>query len=194
VHAARKQDRAWFAAERARREAFIIHDLALFSHYVADTTQPHHTTVHYDGWGAYPNPKNFPNTRFHVRWENFFVSGTVSRAAILAGTPAFHDCNCPISRRVSAYILENLKQVEPLYELEARGAFAWPTPDKNAPVIKEGTAYATKQLSRASAEIRDLIVLAWRESPKGLVGYPAVPVADIESGKIALTRQMIGGE
>lgn len=189
------KDRAWFAAELALREQLTIRDIGVWSHYVGDVTQPQHTSVHYDGWGDGPNPHNFPNVRgFHVRWENQFVQANVSRPAIAAGAPAFHDCNCPLSQRVQAYLLESFALVTPLYELETRGAFAWPTPDKNAPVIKEGAAFATKQLSRAAAEIRDLVVLAWRESPNAVVGYPGIVVSDIESGKVVLTPQMLGGE
>ncbi len=64
------------------------------SHFVGDVTQPQHVSVHYDGWGNYPNPNNYPNTRFHVRWENDFVRDNVSRPAIAADAPPFHDCNC----------------------------------------------------------------------------------------------------
>lgn len=189
------QDRAWFAADRALREQLTIRDLGVWSHYVADVTQPQHASVHYDGWGDFPNPQNFPNRRgFHVRWENQFVQDNVAGAAIAAAAPAFRDCDCPFGQRVTEYIMESFGHVTPLYELEARGAFAWPTPDKNALVIKEGAAFATKRLALGAAEIRDLVVLAWRESAKGSVGYPAIAVADVESGKIVLTRQMLGGE
>jgi hypothetical protein len=193
--AATAKDRAWFAIDRAQREQLTLRDIGVFSHYVADTTQPQHTSVHYDGWGDFPNPRNFTQQRgFHVRWENDFVRDNASRGAIVAGTPAFRHCNCPLSQRVSAYVLESFGHVVPLFELEARGAFVWPTPDKNAPVIREGAVFAEKRLSLATAEIRDLVVLAWRESANGGVGYPVINVADIESGKVVLTRQMLGGE
>ncbi len=188
-------DRAWFATDRAQREQLIIRDLGVWSHYVGDTTQPHHTTVHYDGWGDFPNPQNFPNQRgFHERFENHFVLANVKRSAVAAQIPGFRDCNCPVSKRVADYISESFTQVEPLFRLEARGAFPVPTPDANAPVVREGVDFATRRLSLAAAEIRDLTVMAWRESAKGVVGYPAIAVADVESGKVVLTRQMLGGE
>ncbi len=51
--------RAWLDADRARREELIIRDIGTFAHYVGDGSQPLHVTVHYDGWGPYPNPNRF---------------------------------------------------------------------------------------------------------------------------------------
>lgn len=190
--AATAADRAWFAADRKLREALTLRDYAFFSHFVADTTQPHHTTVHYDGWGDYPNPQNYPNTRgFHVRFENQFVQANVRRAEIAAGMPAFTDCGCPLLQRIETYIAASQKQVEPLYALEARGMF--PMPPKTPP-SSEGADFAKKQLILATAELRDLTVLAWRASGSQGVGYPTIPLADIVSGKVKLTRAMFGGE
>jgi hypothetical protein len=190
--AATAEDRAWFAADRKLREALTLRDYAFFSHFVADATQPHHTSVHYDNWGDFPNPQNYRAPRgFHVRFENQFVQANVKRAEIAAALPAFSDCGCPLMQRLQSYIVASHARVEPLFGLEARGMFPMPPA---APPSNEGGAFARKQLILATAELRDLTVLAWRASEAQGVGYPTIPLADILSGKVKLTRAMFGGE
>jgi hypothetical protein len=46
-----KSDREWFAKDRRLREMLTIRDLGYWSHFVADGSQPHHVSIHYDGWG-----------------------------------------------------------------------------------------------------------------------------------------------
>ena len=36
--------------------------------------------------------------------------------------------------------------------------------------------------------MRDMIIDAWKSSAGSTVGYPAINVADIESGKVKVTR------
>ncbi len=48
--------RAWFRRDRATREAMTIRDLGYWAHFVGDGSQPMHASVHYDGWGNFPEP------------------------------------------------------------------------------------------------------------------------------------------
>ena len=192
--AATAADRAWFKEDKRQREALIIRDLGIWSHYVGDITQPQHTSIHYDGWGNYPNPNNYPMARFHVRWENQFVQFNVKRAAVAASVPAFRDCACTIQQRTRDYVLASFAEVTALHLLEGKAAFPDKAGDPADPVLAEQIAFGTKQLALAAAEIRDMTVMAWRASTAQGVGYPVIPLADIESGKVVLTRQMLGGE
>ena len=54
---------AWYRADRERREQLILRDIGVMGHYVGDGSQPHHTSIHYNGWGDYPNPEGFTNSR-----------------------------------------------------------------------------------------------------------------------------------
>jgi hypothetical protein len=147
--------------------------------------------VHSDVWGDYANPQGFIVQRgFHIRWEDRFVQANVKRAAIAAGMAPFRDCKCPLFQRVEDFLAGSLTQVAPLFAIETKTPF----PVAPAGASAEQVAFATQRLSRAASEVRDLIVLAWRASAQGNVGYPVIPVADIESGKVVLTRQMLGGE
>jgi hypothetical protein len=45
-------------------EQRIINDAGVLGHFVADAANPHHTTVHHNGWAAdRPNPRGFSTER-----------------------------------------------------------------------------------------------------------------------------------
>jgi len=101
-------DRAWFDADRARRERLIIHDLGVWSHYVGDASQPLHVSEHFDGWGPLPNPRGFSNTKgVHANFEGAFVRANVERAAVKLAVAPYRACSCTIQDRARAVILES---------------------------------------------------------------------------------------
>jgi hypothetical protein len=55
-------------------------------------------------------------------------------------------------------------------------------------------AIVTQQLAAGAAELRDEIADAWRQSAQVTVGFPLVPVADIESGKVPVTPLTFGAD
>ena len=72
-------------SERRWIEARILNDAGLLGHYVVDSAQPHHTTIHFNGWadGA-PNPEGFTESReFHSQFESGFVRAHLSNDAIV---------------------------------------------------------------------------------------------------------------
>jgi hypothetical protein len=79
--------------ERAFLEARILDDAGILGHYVTDASQPHHTTIHFDGWNAgrgasAPNPEGFTTRRgFHGRFETAFVSAHVREGSVVAAVP-----------------------------------------------------------------------------------------------------------
>lgn len=184
-NAASAADRAWFDQDRRRREALTIHDLGIWSHYVGDASQPLHVSIHFDGWGPFPNPRDFSTRRgIHAWFEGAFVRANVRRDAVLAAVPAYRACVCTIQDRVRAVILGSHREVVPFYELEKAGAFT------NGD--QEGTAFAAARLAAGAAAARDMIVDAWRASVGMGVGYPMIAVRDIESGRRILTRDDFG--
>jgi hypothetical protein len=89
----------------------------------------------------------------------------------------FQDCNCPIEQRVGAYLMNDYQSVTPFYDLEKAGAFK--------PGVIKGVEFTTGRVAAGASELRDEIILAWRASSDGRVGYrPEVSVADVEAGKI----------
>jgi hypothetical protein len=52
---------------------------------------------------------------------------------------------------------------------------------------------ATRQ-SVGTASVRDMMVQAWEESASTPVEYPMVNMRDIESGKVRVTRELLGAD
>jgi hypothetical protein len=169
--------RTWLQADRARREQQILIDIGLLSHFVGDGSMPLHASMHYNGWGSYPNPNNYTQDRVHSPWEGAYVRQFVTPAGVSAGMRPFTDCNCPMEQRVGAYLTDDTNAVVPFYELQKAGAFQ--------PGVAKGVAFTTARVAAGAAELRDEIVLAWRASATAKVGYqPAVTVPDAEAGKV----------
>jgi hypothetical protein len=168
--------RAWFAADRKRREALILEDLGELSHYVGDGSQPLHVTVHFNGWGDYPNPNGYSTAKLHGPFEGELVQATVKPAEVQAKVAPFHSCDCPIAQRVAGYLTATSKLVIPFYQMEKAGGLN--------PGDPRGPALATQQLAVGASELRDLTVEAWRASGKQTIGWKPVAVSDVEAGKV----------
>lgn len=168
--------RAWFKADRVRREAQILRTIGELSHFVGDGSQPLHVSVHYNGWGDFPNPEGFTTAKVHGPFEGEFVAGSVKMAAVQAKMAPFAACACSAEARATRYLVATGALVQPFYALEKAGGFTAADP--------RGVAFVTTQLAAGASELRDVIVEAWRDSAKSQVGWPAVNVADVEAGKV----------
>jgi hypothetical protein len=180
-------DRALFETDRRLREGLIIRDIGVWSHYVADASQPLHVSIHFNGWGDYPNPKAYTTSKtLHADFEGVFVRRFATRERIVGALRAYEDCVCRIEERTKRYLRTTLSMVVPLYELEAQGGF------KDGDV--NGVEFMTHRLAAGAAELRDMIVDAWRASAEATVGYPHVNVRDLEANKGALKRILFGAD
>lgn len=179
--------RAWFEADRRLRERLTLRDIGIWSHYVGDASQPLHVSVHFNGWGDFPNPSGFTTAKtFHARFEGAYVRQNLSRAAVAAAVGPYRDCDCSIQAQTNTHILASLAQLVPLYTLEQQGAF------KRGD--SKGIDFATARLAAGAQMTRDMIFDAWRASADAMVGFPMVNLRDIESGKIIATREMFGAD
>ncbi len=166
---------ARYARDRALREMLILRDLGVWSHFVADASNPMHTTIHSDGWGNYPNPAGYSTEKgFHIRFEGPFVQANVAAGEVRQRVAEPAPCDCAIFDRVRGYIAASNAQVVPLYELERQNAFAGP----NLP----GEDFVATRMAAAVAEIRDLVVMAWAASETEPVGFPSVTLSAVEAG------------
>jgi hypothetical protein len=165
--------RAWFAADRRRREAKILQDLGELSHFVGDGSQPLHVTVHYNGWGDFPNPAGFTQARIHAPFEGELVRH-IPLAEVEKRVAPPKSCGCPIERRTAEYLGATHRLVAPLYALEKAGGLAGGDP--------RGAGFAADQLARGASELRDLAVEAWRAAPGRTVGWRPVPAAELIAG------------
>jgi hypothetical protein len=171
-----KAHKAWFAADRRRREAQVLETLGELSHFVGDGSQPLHVTIHFNGWGALPNPNGYTEARVHGPFESDLVRASVSPQAVAAKIALFRSCDCAIERRTADYLSATGRLVEPFYQMEKAGGMA--------PGDPRGPAFATQQLAVGASELRDLTVEAWRASATQTVGWKPVAVADVLAGKV----------
>ena len=176
---ARERDpgkRAWYREDRLRREALILRDMGYLGHYVGDGAQPHHTTIHYNGWSRdTPNPEGFTTSRqTHGQFEGAFTARIARLDAVEAAMPAPRLDGFEMRPRVATYLKTTLAEVLPFYRLEKAGGFR----EADA----RGAAFATARLGAGAAELRDLYVLAWRDAADDSIGWPAVKVAEVEAG------------
>lgn len=171
-----KSHRAWFAAERRRREALLLGATGELSHFVGDGSQPLHVSVHFNGWGDYPNPAGYSTAKVHAPFESDLVKAEVRARDVAARVAPFHSCGCAIEQRTAAYLAATGRLVVPFYQLEKAGGLQ--------PGDPRGLAFATRQLAVGASELRDLIVEAWRASGRQTVGWKPVSVADVEAGRV----------
>lgn len=156
--------RRWRAAtadeERRWIEERIINDAGILGHYVADASNPHHTTIHFNGWAKdAPNPRGFTTASgFHWRFESRFVEAHVTleelRPRVPAGANPFPDARAAIMQ----YIQATHRHVVTLYELEKEHGFS---PDRAEPATE---AFAIERLAEGASMLRDVWYAAWVNS------------------------------
>jgi len=165
--------RAWFRRDRIRREHLILSDIGELAHFVGDGSQPLHTSIHYNGWGDYPNPRGFTTERIHGMFEGMFVYEHVREADVASEVGPYTPCDGPAEPCIAAYIKRSWAHTERLYELEQQGAFKDGDP--------RGRVFAMVRLAAGATQLRNMITDAWRQSATAEVGWPKIKVADVEA-------------
>jgi hypothetical protein len=146
-------------ANRRFIEARIINDAGILGHYVEDGANPHHATIHYNGWaeGAL-NPNGYTMDRtFHRRFESDFVGARVRLEDLLPRVRAPRVVP-DVRAAVFAHIRDSNAQVGRLYELEKERPFG---AENGLPAHKE---FAVERLSVGIDLLRSLWWTAWVQS------------------------------
>ncbi|MFL5298360.1 MAG: S1/P1 Nuclease [Phenylobacterium sp.] len=171
-----KAHKDWFAADRERRERQILAAIGDLSHFVGDGSQPLHVTVHFNGWGDFPNPNGYSQAKLHAPFESDLVRDTVKLADVQAAMGPPRAVAGSMDQRIGGYLAATGAQVIPFYEMEKAGGLK--------PGDPRGKAFAVRQLGVGASELRDLIVLAWEASERQTVGWRPVAVTDVLAGKV----------
>jgi hypothetical protein len=147
-------------AKRRWIEERILNDAGIIGHYVTDGANPHHTSVHHDGWRTdYPNPRGFTTERgFHSRFESQFVEANIRTADLLPHISAAPRSLADVRLEVLAHLLRSHARLERLYELDRIEAFG--RGNRN-PLHRE---FALERLAAGANMLRDLWWSAWLES------------------------------
>ncbi len=170
VQTLRVDFRLWRAAtdEATKRhlEARIINDAGILGHYVADGANPHHTTIHHNGWVG-DNPDGFAtDRRMHYRFESAYVQShlalndvepLVARDAVLAAN---------VRESTMAYLRRTAALLRPLYELDKAERF-----DTTTAAATHKQFVATR-LAAGATMLRDLWWSAYVASGQPLPSRP----------------------
>jgi S1/P1 nuclease len=145
-------------------EAEIVFLAGWLGHYVADGSQPLHTTIQYNGWTG-PNPNGYTTEhKIHSLFESVYVSANVKAsdvAPLIAEKPVVLG---DVFTDYMAYLRHTNSLVEKTYQLEKAGAFAGAgTP--------EGKAFTEERLAAGATELRNMIYSAWVKSADPLPVY-----------------------
>ena len=177
AHAADPHERDAFAFDRRLRELLVVHDIGYWGHFVADASQPLHVSVHYNGWGDYPNPNGYSTSHtVHADFETKFVNAHATPENVLPRIGPYVPSTEPIFSRVATYLLATNAGVEPVYRMVASGAFAASTPD--------AVNFTLDRLAAGAQELRDLVADAYVASATAVVSYPYVKVQDVLGGAV----------
>jgi hypothetical protein len=147
--------------ERRWIEERVVNDAGILGHYVADAANPHHSTIHFNGWSRdAPNPRGFTTSDdFHWRFESAFVNAHVTiedvRRAVTSGVEPMDD----VHGSVRTFIQGSNDLVVRLYELEQVHGF---DPDAAAPDATR--RFAIDRLAAGTQMLRSLWYAAWVES------------------------------
>ncbi|MBP6820648.1 MAG: hypothetical protein KA368_03855 [Acidobacteria bacterium] len=154
--------RLWRAEKDSNKrkwiEQRIVNDAGILGHYVSDSANPHHTTIHYNGWsGANPNGYTvFSRERgIHFRFEEEFVSAKISQNDILSLVSTSPRVIEKPREELWDYLKASNKLVEPLYILDKKEQFG-ATNNSN-----EHKKFVSERLAAGAQMLRDLWWTAW---------------------------------
>jgi len=154
----RQDFREWRAAPDSTKpfiEARIIDDAGILGHYVADGSNPAHTTIHYNGWAG-PNPNGYAtDKRFHSRFESAYVGANIKVADVVSRLDTTARVFPDLRTAIVAYLHETNAQVERLYQLDKAHPF-----DANT-TAPEDKAFTVERLAAGARMLRDIWWTAW---------------------------------
>ncbi len=139
-------------------EQAIVFYAGWLGHYVADGSQPLHTTIQYNGWTG-PNPNGYTTEHtIHAQFETVYVSANVKSADVeslvrLAKPRVLGD----IWTEYMAYLRHSNSLVDRTYAIDKAGGFT----GGGTPEAKQ---FTDERLAAGAVELRDLIYTAWVRS------------------------------
>ena len=154
-------------------EQAIIFYAGWLGHYVADGSQPLHTTIQYNGWVG-ENPNGY-TTEHHIHWqfEGSYVAANITAKDFAGLVKEPEHLDDPFARYL-AYLKDSHALVNNVYDLDKAGAFV----GKGSPAAME---FTTHRLAAGSQMLLNLWYTAWVDSAAPVPEY--VPPAPTPKSK-----------
>jgi hypothetical protein len=134
-------------------EGNIILYAGWLGHYVADAANPHHTSVHYNGWQG-PNPEGYAGSGIHGRFEGDFVRSAGIRPESFSDRVGPPQLLADPFADFLVLLYESQALVEETYRLDRADGFA-------GSGTAEGLEFTLDRLAAASQMLLDLWYTAW---------------------------------
>jgi hypothetical protein len=147
-------------------EAEVLFYAGWLGHYVADGSQPLHTTIQYNGWTG-PNPNHYTTEHtIHAQFESTYVGANVPAGevnALVEAAPA-QSLNGDIFDDYMVYLRHTNSLVERVYQIDKTGGFT----GAGTPEAKQ---FTEERLAAGAIELRNLIYTAWLRSGEPVPPY-----------------------
>lgn len=138
-------------------EGEILYLAGILGHYIADGSQPLHTSVQYNGWtGANPHGYTTLHT-IHSQFETTFVKASVRPSDVRRLVPQAPVVIDDVFTQYVQYLRKSNSLVDETYLLEKSGGFEG-TGDA------QSRAFVDERLAAGVTELRDVIYTAWIKS------------------------------
>lgn len=137
-------------------EQAIVFYAGWLGHYVADGSQPLHTTLNFNGWVG-PNPNGYTTGhKIHSQFETEFVAN-LNPSEVQARMTPLKPIDGDMFDAYLSYLRHTHASVEEVYKFEKAGGFT-----------RQGTQasrdFTTERLAAGASMLRDMIYSAWLES------------------------------
>jgi len=150
--------RNWRAAPDSVKpfiETRILDDAGVLGHFVADGSNPLHTSDQYNGWTR-ANPNGYATDKqTHARFESGYVGAKIKLADVMAKMDTSARVLPDFRSAIVAYVRESNAHMIPLYELDKRVRF-----DTNT-TSAENKAFTVDRLAFGAKMLRDIWWTAW---------------------------------
>ncbi|HEX8185364.1 MAG TPA: hypothetical protein VF747_11445 [Blastocatellia bacterium] len=145
------------AAEREQIEQNIIYYAGVLGHYVADGSNPLHTTIHYNGWSTSQNPDLHTREPLHWRFEGEYVKAQIKVEDFSGMVKTAQKLADPFSDIIK-YLFESYDRVPELYRMDKDAR--WDASNRNGRSKK----FVSERLAAGSQMLANLWYTAWLNS------------------------------
>ena len=158
-----RQRQASHQPTQAVQQAIVFY-AGWLGHYVADGSQPLHTTIQYNGWVG-PNPNGYTTQHsIHAQFETAYVAANITAKDLAGLVKSPERLDDPFARYI-AYLRQSNGMVENVYALEKAGGFT----GKGS---RAAFDFTTHRLAAGSQMLLDLWYTAWVESAVPVPEHP----------------------
>lgn len=157
----RKAARSSESEIRIRRqiEQNIVHIAGLLSHFITDTGQPLHTSIHVDGWSsAVPNPNGYVGEKIHRRFETVYVDQAIEEKDFEPLLGPVRVRSRPWLDEALSHIRDSLEHVERVYAFDKSDPFGSGAETDGA------KRFTCERLAYSCQALRDFWYTSWVKS------------------------------